>query len=250
MLHEPLKDRALGRWRGILTSLGVPGKALTNRHGPCPVCGGKDRFRFDDQGGRGTWICSRCGAGDGIELVKRLLNIEFREAAKLIEQQIGTAPEIRNKQQTRQTDELKRSGIVALWNRSHEITLDDQAGRYLQDRTGLTTFPRCLRYCPDERYTEAGSRPTWHPLLARSTHPMLLRPKASGRRSIALTSTPTAARLRWPSRGRCWAPCRLVPQPASWSMPRPSASPKGLRRRCQRLRYSTFRAGQRSPQGC
>ena len=55
-------------------SLGVPAKALTNRHGPCPVCGGKDRFRFDDKGGRGTWICSTCGAGDGIELVKRLLS--------------------------------------------------------------------------------------------------------------------------------------------------------------------------------
>ena len=72
MRHEPLKDRALGRWRGILPALGVPAKALSNRHGPCPMCGGKDRFRFDDKGGRGTWICSKCGAGDGIELVKRI----------------------------------------------------------------------------------------------------------------------------------------------------------------------------------
>ncbi len=72
MQREPLKDRALGRWRGILPALGVPAKALSNRHGPCPMCGGKDRFRFDDKGGRGTWICSQCGAGDGIELVKRI----------------------------------------------------------------------------------------------------------------------------------------------------------------------------------
>lgn len=170
MLHEPLKDRAMGRWRGILTSLGVPAKALLNRHGPCPVCGGRDRFRFDDKGGRGTWICSRCGAGDGIELVKRLLNVEFREAAKVIEQQIGTAPVIRNAPPA-QTDDHKRSGIVALWQRSREITLDDQAGRYLQDRVGLTTFPPCLRYAQDERYTEVGSRPSWHPVMVAKVNP-------------------------------------------------------------------------------
>ena len=89
---SPLKDRALGRWRGILPALGVPAKALSNRHGPCPMCGGKDRFRFDDKGGRGTWICSKCGAGDGIELVKRIQNVEFKEAARLIEQHVGAAP--------------------------------------------------------------------------------------------------------------------------------------------------------------
>jgi putative DNA primase/helicase len=59
--REPLKDRAKGRWRNILPSLGIPSKALTNRHGPYPMCGGKDRFRFDDKGGRGTWFCSQCG---------------------------------------------------------------------------------------------------------------------------------------------------------------------------------------------
>ena len=71
------------------------------------MCGGKDRFRFDDKGGRGTWICSRCGAGDGIELVKRLLNVEFKEAARLIEQQIGAAPVIRHGIDRRQTDERR-----------------------------------------------------------------------------------------------------------------------------------------------
>ena len=44
--------------------------ASRNLIGTCPMCGGKDRFRFDDKGGRGTWICSQCGAGDEIELVK------------------------------------------------------------------------------------------------------------------------------------------------------------------------------------
>jgi putative DNA primase/helicase len=169
--HEPLSNRTLGRWHGILTSMGVAAKALTNRHGPCPVCGGKDRFRFDNKGGRGTWICSRCGAGDGVELVKKLLNVEFREAARAIEQHIGAAPVLHRRQQSTQGDEQKREGIIALWKRSRSITLDDHAGRYLNDRTGLATFPPCLRYSPDERYAEAGSRPSWYPALVTKVDP-------------------------------------------------------------------------------
>jgi putative DNA primase/helicase len=170
--HEPLGARALGKWHGILTSLGISAKALSNRHGPCPVCGGKDRFRFDDKGGRGTWICSRCGAGDGIELVKKLRSVDFKEAARLIEQQIGAAPVVRmHRDQLPRSDQQRREGIVALWKRSLEITLDDHAGRYLQDRTGITAFPRCMRYSPDERYTEAGSRPSWHPVMVAKVDP-------------------------------------------------------------------------------
>ena len=46
------------------------GKGHQNRHQACPVCGGSDRFRFDDKEGRGTWFCNQCGAGDGLKLVE------------------------------------------------------------------------------------------------------------------------------------------------------------------------------------
>ena len=62
-----------GRWRAILPTLGVPAGVLVNKHGPCPGCGGVDRFRFDDEDGRGSWICSQGGgttiAGDGFDLL-------------------------------------------------------------------------------------------------------------------------------------------------------------------------------------
>lgn len=60
---------ARGRWPHILSALGInvpEGK----RHGACPVCGGKDRFRLDDKEGRGTWFCNHCGNGDGLDLVR------------------------------------------------------------------------------------------------------------------------------------------------------------------------------------
>ncbi len=67
------KAAARGNWHQILTALGVDLACMTNRHGPCPGCGGKDRFRFDDQEGDGTWLCGRGGeapiAGDGFDLL-------------------------------------------------------------------------------------------------------------------------------------------------------------------------------------
>ncbi|NYY79755.1 hypothetical protein DMH17_06695 [Raoultella planticola] len=36
------------------------------------MCGGADRFRFDDKEGRGTWFCNQCGAGDGLKLVEKV----------------------------------------------------------------------------------------------------------------------------------------------------------------------------------
>jgi putative DNA primase/helicase len=59
-------ERARNRWREILPRLGVDTQFLTNRHGPCPLCGGKDRFRFDDRDGSGSYICGQCGAGVGV----------------------------------------------------------------------------------------------------------------------------------------------------------------------------------------
>lgn len=173
MQREPLKERARGRWPGILSALGVPAKALKNRHGPCPVCGGKDRFRFDDKGGTGSFICNQCGAGDGIELVKRLRGVEFKEAARLIEAQIGTAPVIATRQNGRavQDDAARREEMAALWKRSQPITPDDLAGRYLHERTGLTEFPSCLRFAADERYCDPGTKPSWHPALVALVEP-------------------------------------------------------------------------------
>lgn len=85
-------DQAEGKWGAILPALGLEKRFLTGKHGPCPFCEGKDRYRFIDKGGRGTWICNQCGAGDGVEMVKRMLKLDFKEAAREIDKHIGAAP--------------------------------------------------------------------------------------------------------------------------------------------------------------
>lgn len=67
-------NQACGHWPRILPELGV--KVIKNRHKACPVCGGSDRFRFDDKEGRGTWFCNQCGAGDGLKLVEKVFGVK------------------------------------------------------------------------------------------------------------------------------------------------------------------------------
>lgn len=80
MIVQNTVSAATGRWPQLLPALGI-NVAPHGHHSACPVCGGKDRFRFDNQAGRGTWICNNCGAGDGLNLVAKTLDITTKEAA-------------------------------------------------------------------------------------------------------------------------------------------------------------------------
>jgi putative DNA primase/helicase len=94
-------DLAQGHWPSILGTLaGISAEQLTDKHQPCPLCGGKDRYRFDDQDGSGSWFCNKCGgpqqaggAGNGMDLLMRRTGWEFKEAAQRIEQHLGITPQ-------------------------------------------------------------------------------------------------------------------------------------------------------------
>lgn len=79
-VHARLGD--LG-WIETLKRAGIDERFLRNKHGPCPMCGGRDRFRFDNKG-RGRWICSPnsggCGSGDGFEILVRTLRTDAKGA--------------------------------------------------------------------------------------------------------------------------------------------------------------------------
>ncbi len=84
--------QACGHWPRILPALGV--KVIKNRHQACPVCGGSDRFRFDDKEGRGTWLCNQCGAGDGLKLVEKVFGVSASEAAGKVSALTGSLPPV------------------------------------------------------------------------------------------------------------------------------------------------------------
>jgi len=88
---DAVKAAAAGRWPEILAGLGIDPAALRNRHGPCPGCGGTDRFRFDDQD-RGRFYCNGGGepvSGDGFALLQHVHGWTAREALERVAQSIG-----------------------------------------------------------------------------------------------------------------------------------------------------------------
>jgi len=87
-------EKARGRWIEILTQFGVDASCLDGKHHPCPNCGGSDRFRFDDQNGSGSHICSQCGAGDGIDLISKMMGYpDFKTTAQAIDDAMGWSAE-------------------------------------------------------------------------------------------------------------------------------------------------------------
>jgi putative DNA primase/helicase len=64
--------------------------ARRGRDAPCPICGGRDRFRFSNKDGLGLWYCHGCGeGGDGVKLVMLAKGVDFKGAAKLIDGVLG-----------------------------------------------------------------------------------------------------------------------------------------------------------------
>jgi len=163
---------AADRWPGILSALGVlDERQLAGRHCPCPMCGGKDRFRFDDKDGRGTWYCSHCGAGNGVDLVLQAKGWDFKTAAKEIEQAAGVIPA--GEKPKHQNEAEKVGKLRRVWAEARPLQPGDEVLHYLAGRgLVLATLPDCLRLHPALPYfdgrAEIGKFPA---LLARVVAP-------------------------------------------------------------------------------
>jgi putative DNA primase/helicase len=145
-----LRRAANGKWRVIIETLGIDVPDDPNKHSGCPMCGNGNnshRFRFDDKGGDGTWICTQCGAGDGIALVQRSLGMTFPDALKAIADCIGYVEEEGFKPIVDTTIDDKKKWLNELWSSSIELTGSCQASKYLYNR-GLSIAPNDIRFCP------------------------------------------------------------------------------------------------------
>lgn len=154
--HRDIHVEARNKWPSILTACGIDESFLRDRHGPCPACGGKDRFRFDDRDGKGTYFCSSCGAGSGLDLLMIVKGINFSDAAALVRQKLPMS--------FVQTDKRKASndvsiGVTRIWQEAKALKFDDESSRYLIGRgfgfnefksTALRTHPG-LKYRIDEK---------------------------------------------------------------------------------------------------
>lgn len=150
MTRRKTADAARGHWKGILMALGVEDRFLQNKHGPCPMCGGRDRYRWDNKDGNGGYICGQCGSGNGFDLLKHLRGWDFATAAREIDGVIGNVEADPPKR--KMSEEAEKELCNRLWQASTPLVSGDPAHVYLAGRVPLPqTMPNCLRYvdrCP------------------------------------------------------------------------------------------------------
>lgn len=164
---EDVKDLARGKWDRILVAIGIGSDMLDGKHRACPICGGKDRFRFTDKKGNGEWTChshglqpgKAVGYGNGIQLVMDFLGIsKFGDAADEVRKVLGAGlPEIpestRKPKYDQRSPEETLQWVNWLLKTSCATKSNDLVERYIRSRGLSTQVPKCLRFKPDLNYT-------------------------------------------------------------------------------------------------
>ena len=166
---KQIKQQANGKWHGVMSALGISVPGDTNQHSACPICGpgeNSHRFRFDDKNGDGTWICTQCGAGDGIELVKRSKNISLPDTLKMI---AGVSGACECKPKPHKPDIDPAKALNSLWQSSKPLDGKDPVSQYLRARGLVIERPKCLRYCP--QCYESKTKTHYPAMIAKVTSP-------------------------------------------------------------------------------
>lgn len=152
-----IKELCQGKWKSLLPMFGVPSGALSGKHQSCPLCpgdGGKDRFRFDDNKGLGTFFCSQCGAGSGIDFLMKFKGWDFKHTADELEKVVGKAE--RKVSEVKHDEGKIRDWMRQIWESRKPIDRFDPVGKYLAGRGFLPAeYPSTLGYV-EKCYYEKG----------------------------------------------------------------------------------------------
>jgi putative DNA primase/helicase len=181
------KDQKLSpeQWLALLQRYGVPATSLTGKAAPCPICGGNDRFTYDNKRGRGDWVCRQCDNGnpraaDGFELICKSAGMTFREL--MTELEGGSLADVRKQvarmpnasQQKKSPDpKWKLERLTSIWERASSLGQDNLVMRYLRSRVpGLTAGPSsALRLGMLDYRHEKKLLGQWPGIVARFTLP-------------------------------------------------------------------------------
>lgn len=169
-MTEDIMKVANGKWPSILVSLGFTELAVSGKHGPCPLCEGKDRFRFMKLDGPGRWICNQCGSNDAMNLVMEVNNMTFQEAAEMIRPMVGQADYCAVPKREDDADiKLRTSALMDTWRDAGQRELMEE---YLLGR-GLPkeSFNQASLRCGTVDYYDDGKKQGEYPcMMARVTN--------------------------------------------------------------------------------
>jgi putative DNA primase/helicase len=114
---------------------------LTGKHGPCPICEGRDRWRWDNKEGCGTYYCNAHGAGDGFQLAQDFTGKSFKDVAREIDSMLMTP----DKPRPRRADPAVRLRTISVG--LIPVVAGDPVARYLLGRgLGSTSGAAYLRH--------------------------------------------------------------------------------------------------------
>lgn len=153
---QEVANMARGQWGNLLPALGVDAHSLTGKHCACPGCGGKDRFRYDNKDGDGTFVCSQGNgqlmAGDGFMLLEHVHGWSRGESFQAVKQALGmsqnasyTPPPIKATAQTQPANTYKPnyrkelSRVKEIWGQSQPLK-GTLVQTYLESRGIQTEF--------------------------------------------------------------------------------------------------------------
>ncbi|WP_321936217.1 primase-helicase zinc-binding domain-containing protein [Paraburkholderia sp. J8-2] len=153
-LQRKLKEFTLSpeAWISTLMSYGISADSLTGKASACPVCGGDDRFTYDNKSGRGDWVCRKCNngypmAGDGLQLIARANRMGLYRL--MCELDGGAPPSSRALLNTTAPAPKRKADpafvsrrLDGMWGSARPQAVGDLSMRYLQARLpGLSAGP-------------------------------------------------------------------------------------------------------------
>lgn len=135
--NDPRVDLARGRTMREVVDF-LPLQDLQNvageLTGPCPKCGGNDRFSINVK--KGVFNCRSCGAGDPLQLVMMYYDCDFMEAVEHLEGnaalEIDPAEVERRQEAKRLADEKSEREVAQYrdWSRRRAVEIWKSAGSF------------------------------------------------------------------------------------------------------------------------
>ena len=131
-----IRIQAAGRWTSALRLMGIEEKVLNGRHQPCPLCQGKDRFRWDKK--KEVAFCSGCGHKNPIDFLIQYTRQNYKEIVGGIRQVLAMTT--LTPVQTQDDTEKNQKRIFKILEARQRITPDSPVAKYIAKR-GLTVLP-------------------------------------------------------------------------------------------------------------